>query len=305
MQLTEAIDSFLAFMTLERNASALTTEAYSKDLLELLVYAELEHIDTIEAVDYFLLRGFVASLYDRELAKSSIERKIATIRSFFAFLYKKRLVEENPARMVKFPRKEKKILNVFPYEDIEKLLNAPSQEADNPAMLRDSLIMELLYGTGMRVSELVGLDVDDIDFSGARLKVRGKGKKERLLPLADMHMTLVKDYLHAIPAMLQKGSEQDASALILNRRGGRLSARNVLELVKQYLRKTGLPDTYSPHSFRHTFATHLLSAGADLRSIQELLGHESLSTTQKYTHLDLQVLMETYTDTHPKARGGK
>ncbi|MDR2869853.1 MAG: tyrosine-type recombinase/integrase [Deferribacteraceae bacterium] len=133
--------------------------------------------------------------------------------------------------------------------------------------------------------------------------MRGKGDKERILPLADYHIDLIRDYLRAIPTMLQKGSSADEEALILNRRGGRLSSRNVLELVKQYLRKTKLPDTYSPHSFRHTFASHLLAAGADLRTIQELLGHESLTTTQKYTHLDLQVLMETYKDAHPKAKG--
>ena len=301
MQLTEAVDSFLSFQTIERNASKLTVNAYSKDLVELMEYAALENASEIAQVDYFVLRGFVASLYDRQLAKSSIERKIATIRSFFSYLYKKRLIEENPARILKFPKKEKKILNVFPYEDIEKLLNAP--EEGNAAAPRDRLILELLYGTGVRVSELVGLNMGDVDFSGARIRIRGKGKKERILPLADFHIKLIKDYLGSIPAMLHKNSMPDGEALILNRRGGRLSARNVLELVKQYLRQTGLPDTYSPHSFRHTFASHLLAAGADLRSIQELLGHEALSTTQKYTHLDLQVLMETYEDTHPKAKG--
>ena len=263
MDINHAIDSFLSFQSVERNASSLTVNAYSKDLIELVEYAEADKVNSVGQIDYFLLRGFVADLYDRGLAKSTIERKIATIRSWFNYLYKKRVIEENPARMLKFPKKEKKLLSVFPYEDIEKLLNAPEEE--NAAYYRDSLILELLYGTGVRVSELTGLNVADIDFSGQRLRIRGKGKKERILPLAKFHVDLIKSYLTSIPSMLQKGSTPDSEALILNRRGGRLSSRNVLEMVKQYLNKTALPDTYSPHSFRHTFASHLLAAGADLR----------------------------------------
>ncbi|MDR2870268.1 MAG: site-specific integrase, partial [Deferribacteraceae bacterium] len=167
MNTTEAIDSFLLFQTIERNASELTVKAYSKDLIELMEYAELESASTVEQMDFFLLRGFVASLYDRQLAKSSIERKIASVRSFFSYLYKKRVLEENPARMLKFPKKEKKILNVFPYEDIERLLAAPCDtQKDNAAVARDRLILELLYGTGVRVSELTGLNLRDIDMTG-------------------------------------------------------------------------------------------------------------------------------------------
>jgi integrase/recombinase XerC len=174
---------------------------------------------------------------------------------------------------------------------------------DDPAAPRDRVILELLYGTGVRVSELVGLNISDVDIYSGRVRIRGKGMKERIMPLDFFYIDLIKKYLDAVPAMLNKGAVPDHSALILNRQGGRLSARNVQELVKKYLNKVGLPAIYSPHSFRHTFATHLLGAGADLRSIQELLGHESLSTTQKYTHLDLQILMDTYEDSHPKAKG--
>ncbi|MDR0453262.1 MAG: tyrosine recombinase XerC [Deferribacteraceae bacterium] len=300
MNLSAAIDNFLQFQSIERNASSLTIKAYSEDLCELTGYAENEKVTTVEETDYFLLRGFIAYLYERGLAKSSIERKLATVRSFYNYLYKKRSIEENPARMLKFPKKEKKILSVFPKEDINKLLSAPKE--GNPAAPRDRLILELLYGTGMRVSELVGLNISDVDFSGNRLRIRGKGKKERIIPLDKIYINFIGDYIHSIRGMLHKGSFADPEALILNRRGGRLSARNILELIKQYLREVNLPDTYSPHSFRHTFATHLLGAGADLRSIQELLGHESLSTTQKYTHLDLQALIDAYTYSHPKAQ---
>jgi integrase/recombinase XerC len=300
MNIDAAIDKFLSFQTIERNASELTVNAYSKDLIELVEYIAGDMIDDTDKVDFFLLRGFVTSLYERGLAKSSIERKIATVRSFFSYLYKQRLIEENPSRMLKFPKKEKKALNVFPKDDIIKLLNAPQD--DDKAAPRDRVILELLYGTGMRVSELVGLDVADIDLSAGRIRIRGKGKKERIMPLDRFYVDLIKSYLRSIPDMMHNGYSADSAAFIVNRRGGRLSARNVLELVKGYLVAVGLPDVYSPHSFRHTFATHLLGAGANLRDIQTLLGHESLTTTQKYTHLDLQILMETYEDTHPKAR---
>ncbi|MDR2885120.1 MAG: tyrosine recombinase XerC [Deferribacteraceae bacterium] len=301
MNIDIAVDTFLSFQTIERNASELTVNAYSKDLAELIEYIAGDMISEVERVDYFLLRGFVTSLYERKLAKSSIERKIATVRSFFSYLYKQRIMEENPSRMLKFPKKEKKSLNVFPKDDILKLLEAPKDE--DAAAPRDRVILELLYGTGMRVSELVGLDVSDVDLNGGRLRIRGKGKKERIMPLDPYYIELIRLYYSSIQGMMHKGHSPKSQAFIINRRGGRLSARHVLELVKEYLTEVGLPDIYSPHSFRHTFATHLLGAGANLRDIQTLLGHESLTTTQKYTHLDLQILMETYEDSHPKAGG--
>ena len=301
MHISEAVDGFISFQTIERNASSLTVKAYSTDLVELMDYVYSEKVEEIDKVDYYLLRGYIAGLYEKGLAKSSIERKLAAVRSFFKYLFKKEKITEDPARMLKYPKKEKKIPNVFPMDDIMKLLNAP--DIVKKAGKRDKVILELLYGTGMRVSELVGLNMSDIDFSGNRVKIRGKGKKERIVPLSGFYMKLINDYMSSISDFVDEGADQDYEALILNRRGSRLSSRNVLELVKKYLVITGLPDTYSPHSFRHTFATHLLGAGADLRSIQELLGHESLATTQKYTHLNLEALMETYRQAHPKAGG--
>lgn len=300
----EAVDNFLNFQTIERNASTHTLKAYSIDLGELSDYLDDEKVNNIEEVDYFLLRGFIGGLYEKKYAKSTIERKLATVRSFFKYLFQKKIIEENPSKMLKFPKKEKKILKVFPKDDIEKLLDIPDT-LDDTAAKRDKLILEILYGTGVRVSELAGINLTDIDYAGQRVIIKGKGKKERIIPLMPYYITLIKDYLASIPAMLFKGSEADKQALILNRKGGRLSTRNILEVVKKYLNLAGLPEIYSPHSFRHTFATHLLSEGADLRSIQELLGHESLSTTQKYTHLDLEALMDTYKHTHPAAMKNK
>ena len=301
MHISEAVDGFISFQTIERNASSLTIKAYSTDLVELMDYSYSEKVEEIEAVDYYLLRGYVAGLYEKGLAKSSIERKLAAVRSFFKYLFKKEKISEDPARMLKYPKKEKRIPNVFPMDDIMKLLNSPDMEKKSGK--RDKVILELLYGTGMRVSELVGLNMNDIDFAGSRIKIRGKGKKERIVPLSGFYMKLINAYMASISDFVDEGAAQDYEALILNRRGTRLSSRNVLELVKKYLLAAELPDTYSPHSFRHTFATHLLGAGADLRSIQELLGHESLATTQKYTHLDLEALMDTYKQAHPKAGG--
>lgn len=297
----EAVDGFISFQVNERNASQHTIKAYTEDLATLADYAEQDNITTVSGVDYIILRGFVATLYEQGLAKSSIERKISTIRSFYKYLFQKQIVLENPARMLKLPKKDKKLLNVFPKDDILKLLDTPDR--GSKSYHRDLLIMELLYGTGVRVSELVGLNISDVSLTqdGGRLLIRGKGKKERIIPLAQYYIELIKEYLHSIPNMLQNGCVATPDVLILNVKGGRLSARNVLEMVKKYLRQAALPDTYSPHSFRHTFASHLLEAGADLRSIQELLGHSSLSTTQKYTHLELQTMIDTYTQAHPKA----
>jgi integrase/recombinase XerC len=175
-----------------------------------------------------------------------------------------------------------------------------SPDSKTPAGRRDRLILELLYGTGLRVGELEGLNLSDIDMNGRRIRIRGKGKKERMAPLDSFYIDLIKSYLKDLPKMLHKGYAPSADALILNRRGGRLTSRNILAIVKKYLVKCGLPETYSPHSFRHTFATHLLEEGADLRTLQELLGHSSLSTTQKYTHLTLEKMLGNYKKAHPK-----
>jgi integrase/recombinase XerC len=298
MNIYVAIDQFLNFLTLERNASSHTLRAYSRDLTELAEYAEGDEISEVENFDIYLLRGFISSFYEKKVEKSTLERKISTLKSFFKFLLFKKAVAENPARQLKFPKKEKKLANVFARDSIIMLIESP--DSATPSGKRDRLVLELLYGTGIRVGELEGLNIADIDMSGRRLRVRGKGKKERLVPLDDYYVTLIKSYLNALPEMLQKGYAPSEGALILNRRGGRLTSRNILSLVKKYLAKTGLPEIYSPHSFRHTFATHLLEEGADLRTLQELLGHTSLTTTQKYTHLNLEKMLASYKKAHPK-----
>ena len=304
MEIDNAIEEFINFIRVERQYSNHSITAYAKDLSELAIYIDNEKLENnIKAVDFYVLRGFITTLYDKELSKSSIERKISTLKSFFKFLYRRGIIADNPARMLKFPKKEKYLPNVFNVDDIFTLLDLPDKST--PMGMRDALILELLYGTGVRVSELVGLDRNAVDLNGMRILVRGKGKKERIVPLAPELISLIKDYYKVMYNIVSEGRVVESDALIINRLGSRMTDRTIRRVVEAYLKKAGLPLDYSPHSFRHTFATHLLEGGADLRSIQELLGHESLATTQKYTHSDLASLLKVYDETHPMAKKNK
>lgn len=300
MKLTEAVDRFADFLKIEKNASPHTIRSYMNDLVELVnfIYDETK---SVSAIDFFTLREYITTLYDKNLTKTTIERKISTIKSFFKFLSQKGIVEENPARMLKFPKKEKKLFKVFNIDDLFNLLEIPDKST--PSGLRDALLMELMYGTGVRVSELVGIKLDDIDFEGLRLRVRGKGKKERMIPLADFHIDFIKKYLSVRDQMLT-GKTIKTDKLFINKFGTALSDRSVRRIVEKYLKIAGLPLDFSPHSFRHSFATHMLESGADLRTIQSLLGHSSLSTTQKYTHLNLSDILRIYDEAHPFAKKG-
>lgn len=295
----EAVQKFLQYLIDEKHFSEHTVKAYSSDLQSLLTYLHNEKLSNINEVDFFTLRGYVTTLFDKEYSKSTIERNIASLKSFYKFLIKKGYMEDNPAKQLKFPRKEKKLFNVFNIDDIFLLLSKPDKS--KPSGLRDALILELLYATGLRISELISLNINDIDFTGKRLRVLGKGKKERIIPLSDYHIDLISEYIKK-RYKLCGNKEINGNQLLINKYGGRLTDRSVRRILEKYLTLCGLPILYSPHSIRHTFATHLLENGADLRSIQELLGHSSLSTTEKYIHLNLVKLLDTYDKTHPKAK---
>ena len=236
MEIDNAVEEFINFIRVERQYSTQTITAYAKDLSELAIYIDNEKLENnIKAVDFYVLRGFITTLYDKELSKSSIERKISTLKSFFKFLYRRGIIEDNPARMLKFPKKEKYLPNVFNVDDIFTLLDLPDKST--PMGMRDALILELLYGTGVRVSELVGLDRSMVDLQGMRILVLGKGKKERIVPLAPEIVSLIKDYYKVMYDIVSEGRMVESDALIINRLGSRMTDRTIRRIVETYLKK--------------------------------------------------------------------
>ncbi len=298
----DAQRAFLDDLEHRRGASAHTVRSYRADLDQFLGFLadgwgmDLEK-GALEDVDVLTLRGFLAHLHNQGTARSSIARKLAALRTFFRFLTREGILEKNPARLISTPRQEKKIPGRLEEEEVEKLLECPDRS--NPLGRRDHAVLELFYATGLRVGELVGLDRSSLELDARLVRARGKGKKERLVPYGEPAADALERYLRDRRELAQRGPGTDA--LFLNARGQRLTERSVHRLVRKYMKQAALRSGLSPHSLRHAFATHLLERGADLRSIQELLGHSSLSTTQKYTHLTTAKLLEVYEKTHPKA----
>jgi integrase/recombinase XerC len=281
----------------EKNASPHTIKAYKTSLEE---FADYLGQRTWETVDHVSIRGFLARLYDEGLAKASVARALAAVRSLFKFLAREKLVKQNPALLVSTPKLPQKLPRVPSIEEMNRVLDAAQpEEAAFPE--RDRLILELLYGCGIRAAELIGINVEHIYWSQQGIMVRGKGKKERLVPFGDSADWALRNYLHARHWVLQK-QKKTTPALILNLRGKRLTTRSVGRIVKAIAVANGLSPEVHPHTLRHAFGTHLLEEGADLRSIQELLGHERLATTQRYTQLSTRKVMEVYDKTHPRAR---
>lgn len=289
-------NSFLNYLRYEKNASIHTLDNYRRDLEQFEVYL-FERKISFDSADNVIIRGFLASLYQMRFKKSTIARKLAAIRSFYQFCLQKKWIEENPAKVVSTPKQDKNVPSFLSEEETAAFLDIPP--GNDPLRIRDRAMMELLYATGVRVSELVGMNLDDIHTGERLIRVRGKGKKERLVPFGKKAEDVLREYIQ-YRYRIHEG-EIDKDALFLNNRGQRLSVRSVQRKVNHYLQKTAVKRKISPHSLRHSFASHLLSRGADLRVIQELLGHESLSTTQKYTHLDLKQLLDVYKKSHPRS----
>jgi integrase/recombinase XerC len=290
------LSEFLDFLRYERNASAHTIAGYRRDLGQFSAFLAERGL-SLRRVDNVLIRGFMAELHLRKLKKSSTARKLAAIRSFFRFAVKKKWVSENPARMVSTPKQEKHVPSFLSEQEMAGFLEIP--DSGNPLDLRDRAILELLYASGIRVSELVGINLEDVSLGERLVRVRGKGKKERLVPFGRAAGERMTAYLQARPALV--GDRVGETALFLNYQGRRITPRSVERIVDKYIRLTAVRRKISPHSLRHSFASHLLGRGADLRVIQELLGHESLATTQKYTHLNLGQLMDVYHKSHPRS----
>jgi integrase/recombinase XerC len=250
------------------------------------------------AVDANVVRRYMAQLNQKQYSKSTVARKLATLRSFYKFLVKRRTLDSNPVTAVKTPKQEKKLPKFLEYEDVQRLLNSPP--ADTWLGARDRAIMEVLYSTGMRVSELVALNMDDVDFLSEVIHVRGKGKKERIAPIGSTALQAIQRYIEFRNKRMENDSDFDPRVLFANKHGQRLSTRSVRRKMDKYLKMAGLDPSISPHTLRHSFATHMLNNGADLRSVQELLGHQSLSTTQVYTHLTTSRIKDVYESAHPR-----
>ncbi len=296
-KMKKEIEEFLNFLRYERNASEHTISSYRRDLNQLADYLKANRF-TWRTVDTLALRGFLAELHERNLKKTSIVRKLAAIRSFFEFGLREKWRSDNPARALSTPRVEQQIPGFLTEEETAEFLEWPVNN-DDPLEVRDRAILELLYASGLRVSELTSLDLEDLSLKERLIRVKGKGKKERIVPFGRQAEKWLKDYLNLRPKI--KTNQISGPAVFLNCRGGRLTARSVQRLVQSRLKQIAVLRKISPHSLRHSFASHLLSRGADLRAIQELLGHKSLATTQKYTHLDLNRLLEVYRKSHPRS----
>ena len=335
MENSMVIQEFLSYLSFEKHFSEHTAKCYGADLNQFSQYlvgdsgpdgstdGPVEFV-TIEPeyeggatalatqtktrVDKLLLsvqtdsvRGYLAFLNQHQYSKSTVARKLATLRSFYKFLVKRGQLSSNPVTAVRTPKQDKKLPQFLEYEQVKTLLETPP--TDNWLGARDRAILETLYSTGIRVSELVGLNMDDIDFLSEVIHVRGKGKKERITPIGSSALQVIQHYMEFRNKRAQSNDNFDAKVLFVNKHGRRLSTRSVRRKMDKYLKMAGLDPSISPHTLRHSFATHMLNNGADLRSVQELLGHQSLSTTQVYTHLTTKRIKEVYEDAHPREEG--
>jgi len=291
---------FIAKLEHENGFSEHTLRAYHKDLLQFDNFLKVEKYSSLETINHLLLRRFLAVLRSKNYSKTTIARKLASIRSFFKFLIREGELASNPFEMLRTPKQDKKLPHFLSINEVDVLLETPDRST--VMGLRDMAIMETLYSTGIRVSELVGLDEGNIDFFAGMIKVQGKGKKERLVPIGSHAIKAINEYLDSRSKSKKEEEEKVSRSepLFLNKFGGRLTARSVARSLNKYLKMSGVNLLTSPHTFRHSFATHLLDKGADLRSVQEMLGHSSLSTTQVYTHITTERLKNVYDKAHPR-----
>jgi len=251
------------------------------------------------SVDVETVRAYLAFLNEKQYSKATIARKLATLRSFYKFMVKRNQCTSNPVAAVRTPKQDKRLPRFLEYEDVKKLIETPP--VDTWLGARDRAILETLYSTGMRVSEIVALNMDDIDFLGEAVHIRGKGKKERIAPIGSSALQVIQHYMEFRDKRAQSNGNFDSKVLFVNKHGKRLSTRSIRRKMDKYLKISGMDPAISPHTLRHSFATHMLNNGADLRSVQELLGHQSLSTTQIYTHLTTKKLKEVYETAHPRS----
>jgi len=292
----KAVDDFLRHLR-ERNASVHTIKAYSGDLANFAAYTGSR---AWKQIDHIVIRGFLSQLYEKGLSKTSVARSLAAVRSLYRWLGREGVVEQNPAKLVATPKRPLKLPRVPTIEEMNTVLDGKLPEiASFPS--RDQLMLELLYGCGIRNSELVGINLDDIHINAEAILIRGKGKKERMVPFGGVAKAALVAYLRERQALLAE-NKKSTEALLINQRGGRLTTRSVGRIIKKIAVAKGLSPDVHPHTLRHAFGTHMLEEGADLRAIQELLGHERLATTQRYTQLSMKHVLQVYDQTHPRAK---
>ena len=299
MTLLDYLDQFIEYIDSERNFSEHTLRAYSTDIVEFARFSDRGESLTPGDIDHLMIRSYLAHLRAAGRSRSTMARKLASLRTFLKYLVREEIMEDNPAADMRTPRKEKRLPTVLDEAQVRRLIEQP--DTSTFLGLRDRAILEILYSTGIRASELVGANIEDADLIGEVIKVRGKRKKERLAHLGSYATAAINDYLDA-RRLQPRAPMFDKRALILNRFGTRLSDRSLRRTINKYFRQAALLLKVTPHTLRHSFATHLLDRGADLRSVQELLGHESLQTTQIYTHVSTERLKKVYEKAHPRAK---
>jgi integrase/recombinase XerC len=298
------IEQFLEHLRYERNVSSHTLRNYSSDLEQFLRFLTADgqrKAPDVSDIDHLTIREWLASLHTDQKKKSSIARKLAALRTFFQFLVREGMLELNPAKLVATPKLEKKLPKHLSIEEAIRFIESPDPETDLGK--RDRAMLELMYATGVRVAELTTLNLADVDFGNQLVRVTGKRRKQRIVPFGEPASAAIRSYLDVRDKFLFNApiSKRDEAALFLNYQGTRITTRSVGRMVEKYIRICAVMHNISPHALRHSFATHLLDSGADLRDIQELLGHARLSTTQVYTHVSMEKLIEVYDKAHPKA----
>lgn len=293
----EALQQFIRFIQLEKNFSVHTVKEYEYDLKDFLSFLTTEGIKFLEEVEYIHARIYVTKLYDEKKARTSVSRKISSIRSFFRFLNREYDLDDSAFRSLYHPKKEKRLPNFFYEEELSQLFEA--NKGDDPQSVRNMALLELLYATGIRVSECTSIEIEDIDFHYSIIRVMGKGRKERIVPFGLFAHDALTKYINEARPILIKHKEHNR--LFVNMRGGELTSRGVRYILNEMIDKASMHTKIYPHMLRHSFATHLLNNGADLRTVQELLGHANLSSTQVYTHVTKEHLRSTYMNAHPRA----
>ena len=293
--MNKELDDFINYLEYERNYSDNTIIAYKNNILQLINYLESININDIKSVKYETIRGYLSYLHENKYKSKSISRMISSMRSFFKYLKVENIITNNPMTLISNPKLEKKLPKYLTINEVEKILNVP--DMNDKIGIRDAFILELLYVSGIRVSELVNIKLNDIEESQRRIKILGKGNKERYVLYGSRCSELLKKYISVRSNFLKYPNDY----LILSKTGRKINTREIRNIINRIKTKAGISISISPHTFRHTFATHMLNEGADLRAVQELLGHENLSTTTIYTHLTNEKLRRTYLNTHPRA----